>query len=97
MTNWLKYGRRSKYYTMNTAQPIRDGKEIEAMKFLAIITLDYIGITQDQMDEVYISYKKTDLNFHIHMVFRSICYLYAHFPIVDNLIIYSFVERIPCM
>ena len=32
MTNSLKYGRRSKYYTMKTVQPIRDEKKIEAMK-----------------------------------------------------------------
>ena len=32
MTNWLKYGRRSKYYTMKTVLPIRDEKRIEARK-----------------------------------------------------------------
>ena len=32
MTKSLKYGRRAKYYTMKTVQPIRDEKKIEAMK-----------------------------------------------------------------
>ena len=32
MSKSLKYGRRAKYYTMETVQPIRDEKKIEAMK-----------------------------------------------------------------